>query len=58
MLSIKGGEKMEIDLEIDNEDIPLNKFIKNILTNILDGIVKELHGVDKDWQELEIKLKK
>ncbi len=49
---------MDIKLEIDDEEIPLNGFLERVLRNILEGIVKELHGVEEDWEKMKIKIER
>lgn len=49
---------MDMELKVDEEAIPLNGFVERILKNVLEGIVRELHGVDDGWEEIEIELNK
>lgn len=49
---------MKIKLELDNEEVPLNRFVTKVLTNIMEGIVNELKGVEEDWNELNMKIEK
>lgn len=43
---------------IDGETIELNEFTNDFLGGTLQGAVSSLHGIKKDWTELEIKVKR
>jgi hypothetical protein len=49
---------LEITLLIDGKTIGLNDFTKDFLGGTLQGAVSSLHGVNRDWKELEIKVKR
>ncbi|OKY78652.1 MAG: hypothetical protein BTN85_1149 [Candidatus Methanohalarchaeum thermophilum] len=49
---------MKIELKIDEEKIPLNRFVSSVLKNILIGVIKELHGIEENWKNIEINIKK
>ena len=49
---------MNLNLSIDNKKIELNEFVENIFENIIEGVLNSLHGIEKDWKELEIKINK
>ena len=47
---------MGVKLFVDGEKIGLNEFVEKILSGILVGGVTSLHGIKKDWKEIEIKV--
>ncbi len=48
----------DIVLEVDGENIPMNDFVRNILSGMITGSVAALHGVENDWKTLNIMLKR
>ena len=48
----------DIILEVDEESIPMNDFVKKILSGMITGSVKSLHGVDEGWKTLNITIKR
>ncbi len=48
----------DIVLEVDGENIPMNDFVRKILSGMITGSVAALHGVENDWTTLNITLKK
>ncbi|VVB87908.1 Uncharacterised protein [uncultured archaeon] len=51
-------EDLDIALEVDGKDIPMNDFVRKILTGMITGSVSTLHGFENDWKTLSIKLKR
>lgn len=51
-------EEIDIVLEIDGKIIPLNDFVKKILSGMIKGSIETLHGIGDDWKTANIKLKK
>ncbi len=49
---------MNIELIIDQKEIPLNNFVKKILIGMLVGAVKSLRGITDDWKEIKIRINK
>ncbi len=47
---------MEIELKVDGEYIAMNEFVQSILSGTIAGAVEQLHGVDDDWKEINIKI--
>ncbi len=43
-------------LEVDGENIPMNDFVKKILSGMISGSIGSLHGIEEDWKTLNIKL--
>jgi len=48
----------DIILEVDGKSIPMKDFVKNILSGMITGSVKVLHGVEEDWKTLNITIKR
>lgn len=49
---------MEVKLIVDGEAIPLNEFVEKIMASIITGTVATLKGVNEDWKDIEIKIKR
>ena len=49
---------MHIVLFVDDKNINLNEFVEEFLGNTLEGAVKSLSGINKDWKKIEIKITK
>lgn len=49
---------MEVELTVDGNDIEINHFVQKILGAMASSSVETLHGVDENWKNLTIKLKK
>ena len=49
-------EEIDIVLEIDGKKIPMNDFVKNILSGMIKGSIETLHGVGDNWKTANIRL--
>jgi hypothetical protein len=49
---------LEVILLIDGKTIELNEFTREFLGGTLQGAVSPLRGIDRNWKELEIKIKR
>jgi hypothetical protein len=49
---------LEIKLQVDGQEIPLNEFVMQILGGTVVGAVTSLRGIKNDWKQIEIKVKK
>jgi hypothetical protein len=49
---------LEVNLLIDGKTIELNEFTKEFLAGTLQGAVSPLRGINRNWKELEIKIKR
>ncbi|MBC7131126.1 hypothetical protein H5T51_07955 [Candidatus Bathyarchaeota archaeon] len=49
---------MDVKLSVDGVDIPLNEFVRKILSGTITGAVESLRGIKEDWKEIEIKIKR
>jgi fluoride ion exporter CrcB/FEX len=50
--------KLIVKLNVDGKEIPLNEFVVNILASTITGAVTTLHGVNKEWEKIEIKIER
>lgn len=48
----------DIVLEVDGKNIPMNDFVRKILSGMITGSVGALHGLGDDWKTLNISLKR
>jgi hypothetical protein len=49
---------LEVSLLIDGKMIELNEFTKDFLGGTLQGAISPLNGINRNWKELEIKVKR
>ena len=49
---------LEVNLLIDGKTIELNEFTKDFLGGTLQGAVSPLRGINRNWKELVIKIKR
>lgn len=49
---------MEVELTVDGKDIEINHFVQKILGAMASSSVETLHGVDPEWKDITIRLKK
>ena len=49
---------MEVKLTVDEKDIEINAFVQKILAGTVIGAVDTLKGVEDDYNEVVIKIKK
>ena len=49
---------LNVKLFVDGKEIPLKKFVEKVLNGSLVGTITTLKGVEKDWKEIEIRIKK
>ncbi|GAH34987.1 unnamed protein product [marine sediment metagenome] len=56
----KMEEKMEVEVEIvvDKEEIVVNEFVQNVIGRAIAGAVSVLKGVNEEWGEIEIKVRR
>jgi len=47
---------MDVKLFVDGEEIPLNEFVKKILSGTISGAVTSLRDVDKRWNEIRVEV--
>ncbi len=51
-------EDVEVFLEVDGKNIPVNDFVRKILCGMISGSIGALRGVGDDWKSISIRLKK
>lgn len=51
-------ENIEIVLEADGKEIPMNEFVKKIMCGMITGSIQALHGVKKEWKTINVNLKR
>jgi hypothetical protein len=49
-------DEIDIVLEVDGKKIPMNDFVKKILSGMVTGSIETLHGVGDDWKTANIRL--
>jgi hypothetical protein len=48
----------EIILKIDNQEIPMNPFVKRIFMNVINGLVGSLDKIPENAEKIELLIKK
>jgi hypothetical protein len=49
---------MEIELIVDGKDITINNFVQRIIAGVVAGAIEPLSGVEKDWTDIELTIKR
>lgn len=49
---------MKVRIFVDGKEVPLNKFVNDIIGEIIAGAIKTLKGVNRDWNTINIEIKK
>ena len=49
---------MEVSLFIDGKKVELNEFTKDFLGGTIQGAISPLKGINSNWKQLEIKVKR
>lgn len=49
---------VDIVVEVDGKNIPMNDFVRKIMTGMITGSLGSLRGVKTDWKTLNISLKR
>jgi hypothetical protein len=49
---------LEVSLLIDGKMIELNEFAQEFLGGTLQGAISPLRGINRNWEKLEIKIKR
>lgn len=52
------GDKMKVELVVDGNRIPLNRFVQKILGSGVAGMVETLDSVETPWRIIELKVEK
>jgi hypothetical protein len=51
-------KNIELELIVDGKDITINKFVQKVIAGIVGGAVEPLAGVEKDWTDIELTIKR
>ena len=49
---------LKVSLLVDGEEIKINEFVEDFFGRTLQGAVSTLKEVNRNWKELDIKLKR
>jgi len=49
---------MRVKLVVDGKDVPLNNYVQSVFGNVLVALVSTLKGVDEDWKELKVEVRR
>ena len=52
------GETMKVELVVDGNRIPLNRFVQKIIGSGVAGMVETLDSVETPWRIIELKVEK
>jgi hypothetical protein len=47
-----------IEVFVDEKRIPMNKYVKNVFSAVIEAMVSTLKGVDENWSKIEIRLER
>ena len=51
-------KNIELELIVDGKDITMNKFVQKVIAGIVAGAVEPLAGVEEDWTDIELTIKR
>ena len=49
---------MRVRLVVDGKEVPLNAYVQSVFGNVLSALVSTLKGVDEDWKELKVEVRR
>ncbi|MEA1984729.1 MAG: hypothetical protein U9N13_03665 [Euryarchaeota archaeon] len=49
---------MEVKLTVDGKDIEINDYVQRIIGSIVASSAETLHGVNSDWKNISVDLKR
>ncbi|OFV68001.1 MAG: hypothetical protein SCAL_000641 [Candidatus Syntrophoarchaeum caldarius] len=49
---------IEVTIVADGQEIDTNPFVRRLTLGVIGGFVGELNGVDKEWKEIKIVIKR
>jgi len=52
-----GTEEITVEIKVDGRNIPLNRFVQKIISNVVVGMVNSLRDVD-NWKGATVTVKK
>jgi len=47
LIETERGSDIEVELTVDGRRVPLNRFTRRVMSNVIGGIVTALHGVER-----------
>jgi len=51
-------EPENVELFVDGKKVPMNSYVRNVFFRVLSALVSTLKGIDEDWKEVEIKVRR
>ncbi|ADC65775.1 conserved hypothetical protein [Ferroglobus placidus DSM 10642] len=45
-------------MEVDGKKVPMNDYVRRVFESVIEALVSTLKGVDEDWKELKIVIKR
>ncbi len=45
-------------MEVDGKKVPMNDYVRRVFENVIGALVSTLKGVEEDWKELKIVIKR
>ncbi len=48
----------EVELLVDGEKVPMNSYVRNVFFRVVAALVSTLKGIDEDWKDVEIKVRR
>lgn len=48
--------RLDLKIVVDGEEVPINKFVMEILNGMIVGALSSLKGIRENWKEIEIKI--
>ncbi len=49
---------MRVKLVVDGREVPLNNYVQSVFGKVLEALVSTLKGVDGDWKELRVEVRR
>lgn len=51
-------EDVDLVIMVDKEEIEVNEFVQNVIGRAIVGAVSALKGVNEDWEEIAVTVKR
>jgi len=52
------GVEVEMEISVDKEEVEANEFVQNVMGRAIAGAVSALKGVEENWEEIEIRVRR
>ncbi len=49
---------MKVELTVDGKDVEINDFVQRVLGSVVASSAETLHGIDSDWKNISVDLKR